>query len=134
MSPEGFSPRVELSQELRVFARLGAVLPEHVHLVIARTPRNIRTVVGHLKSEATRSLRKQGQFLDRSPWADHGWNVLAVDLPGHCKSEGDAPASVEEAADFIAALIDAAGDSCRIACVPRSYCGRTAGVRIAARG
>ena len=41
--------------------------------------------------------------------ANHGWNVLAVDLPGHCKSEGDAPASVEEAATFIAALLDAAG-------------------------
>jgi pimeloyl-ACP methyl ester carboxylesterase len=41
--------------------------------------------------------------------AHHGWNVLAVDLPGHCKSEGEAPASVEEAAGFIAALLDAAG-------------------------
>ena len=41
--------------------------------------------------------------------ANHGWNVLAIDLPGHCKSEGDAPASVEEAAAFIAGLLDAAG-------------------------
>jgi len=41
--------------------------------------------------------------------AHHGWNVLAVDLPGHCRSAGEAPASVEEAADFIAALLDAAG-------------------------
>ena len=41
--------------------------------------------------------------------ANHGWNVLAIDLPGHCKSEGDAPASVEDAATFIAALLDAAG-------------------------
>jgi REP element-mobilizing transposase RayT len=52
-----------------------AVLPEHVHLVIAHTPRNIRRVVGHLKSEATRLLHDQGWFQDRSPWADHGWNV-----------------------------------------------------------
>ncbi len=57
-----------------------------------------------------------GVLNDHSVWvlqsrymANHGWNVLAVDLPGHCKSEGDAPASVEEAADFIAALLDAAG-------------------------
>ncbi len=57
-----------------------------------------------------------GVLNDHSVWilqsrylANHGWNVLAVDLPGHCKSEGEAPASVEEAADFIAALLDAAG-------------------------
>ena len=55
-----------------------------------------------------------GVLNDHSLWslqsryiANHGWNVLAIDLPGHCKSEGDAPASVEEAAAFIAALLDA---------------------------
>ena len=53
---------------------------------------------------------------DHSVWilqtrymAHHGWNVLAVDLPGHCRSEGEAPSSVEEAAEFIGALLDAAG-------------------------
>jgi pimeloyl-ACP methyl ester carboxylesterase len=57
-----------------------------------------------------------GVLNDHSVWilqsrylAHHGWNVLAVDLPGHCRSAGDAPASVEEAADFIAGLLDAAG-------------------------
>jgi pimeloyl-ACP methyl ester carboxylesterase len=57
-----------------------------------------------------------GVLNDHSVWilqtrylAHHGWNVLAVDLPGHCRSEGEAPATVEEAADFIAALLDAAG-------------------------
>ena len=57
-----------------------------------------------------------GVLNDHSVWilqsrylAHHGWNVLAVDLPGHCKSEGEAPATVEAAADFIAALLDAAG-------------------------
>ena len=57
-----------------------------------------------------------GVLNDHSVWilqsrylAHHGFNVLAVDLPGHCKSGGDAPSSVEEAADFIAALLDAAG-------------------------
>jgi pimeloyl-ACP methyl ester carboxylesterase len=57
-----------------------------------------------------------GVLNDHSVWilqsrylANHGWNVLAVDLPGHCKSEGGAPASVEEAATFIAALLDATG-------------------------
>ena len=57
-----------------------------------------------------------GVLNDHSVWglqtrymANHGWNVLAVDLPGHCKSEGDAPSTVEEAAGFVAALLDAAG-------------------------
>jgi len=57
-----------------------------------------------------------GVLNDHSVWilqsrylAHHGWNVLAVDLPGHCKSEGEAPASVEEAADFVVALLDAVG-------------------------
>ena len=57
-----------------------------------------------------------GVLNDHSVWilqsrylANHGWNVLAIDLPGHCRSAGEAPASVEQAADFIAALLDAAG-------------------------
>ncbi|HEY8048209.1 MAG TPA: alpha/beta hydrolase [Ramlibacter sp.] len=56
-----------------------------------------------------------GVVSDHSVWilqtryiANHGWNVLAVDLPGHCKSAGEAPSSVEEAADFVCKLLDAA--------------------------
>jgi pimeloyl-ACP methyl ester carboxylesterase len=56
-----------------------------------------------------------GVLNDHSVWilqtryfAHHGWNVLAPDLPGHCKSEGEPPRSVEEAADFVLALLDAA--------------------------
>ncbi|MGE0100038.1 MAG: alpha/beta fold hydrolase [Hydrogenophaga sp.] len=55
-----------------------------------------------------------GVVYDHSVWtlqsrylAHHGWNVLAVDLPGHCRSEGEAPATVEAGADFIVALLDA---------------------------
>jgi pimeloyl-ACP methyl ester carboxylesterase len=62
-----------------------------------------------------------GVLNDHSVWilqtrylAHHGFNVLAVDLPGHAKSAGVnrdiAPClSVEAAADFIIALLDAAG-------------------------
>ena len=53
-----------------------AVLQEHIHLVIAHTPRHIRSVIGDLKSAATRTLREQGWFLDHTPWSDHGWNVF----------------------------------------------------------
>jgi pimeloyl-ACP methyl ester carboxylesterase len=54
-----------------------------------------------------------GVLNDHSVWilqsrylANHGWNVLAVDLPGHCKSAGEPPASVEDAARFVIALLD----------------------------
>jgi len=57
-----------------------------------------------------------GVLNDHSVWilqtrylAHHGFNVLAVDLPGHGRSGGDAPASVEAAAQFVEALLDAAG-------------------------
>ncbi len=55
-----------------------------------------------------------GVLNDHSVWilqtrylAHHGWNVLALDLPGHCKSEGPPPLSVAEAADTVTALLDA---------------------------
>jgi pimeloyl-ACP methyl ester carboxylesterase len=57
-----------------------------------------------------------GVLNDHSVWilqtryfAHHGYNVLAIDLPGHGKSEGRCPKSVEEAADFVLALLKAAG-------------------------
>ena len=57
-----------------------------------------------------------GVLNDHSVWilqtrylAHHGWNVLAVDLPGHCKSEGAPPQTVAEASRFIVALLDATG-------------------------
>jgi pimeloyl-ACP methyl ester carboxylesterase len=57
-----------------------------------------------------------GVLCDHSVWAlqsrylaNHGWNVLAIDLPGHCRSAGAPPATVQEAALFIQALLDAQG-------------------------
>lgn len=57
-----------------------------------------------------------GAQLDHSVWilqsryfAHHGYAVLAVDLPGHGRSEGPALASVEEMADWTLALLAAAG-------------------------
>jgi pimeloyl-ACP methyl ester carboxylesterase len=53
---------------------------------------------------------------DHSVWAlqtryfaHHGFNVLAIDLPGHGRSKGAALTSVEEMSDWLLALLDAAG-------------------------
>jgi pimeloyl-ACP methyl ester carboxylesterase len=68
-----------------------------------------------------------GVLNDHSVWilqtrylAHHGWNVLAVDLPGHCQSAGAPPASVEAASAFIVALLDAAQVS-RAALIGHSF-------------
>jgi pimeloyl-ACP methyl ester carboxylesterase len=56
-----------------------------------------------------------GAAADHSVWAlqsryfaHHGWNVLAVDLPGHGRSGGEALTSVEAIADWIPGVLDAA--------------------------
>ncbi|MET0964665.1 MAG: alpha/beta hydrolase [Noviherbaspirillum sp.] len=53
---------------------------------------------------------------DHSVWglqtryfAHHGYNVLAVDLPGHGRSAAPALASIEEISAWLLALLDAAG-------------------------
>jgi pimeloyl-ACP methyl ester carboxylesterase len=53
-------------------------------------------------------LMIHGVLNDHSVWilqsrylAHHGWNVLAIDLPGHAKSGGLAPNSVEAAAEAL---------------------------------
>ena len=63
-------------------------------------------------------LLVHGAANDHSVWAlqsryfaHHGWNVLAVDLPGHGRSGGDPLPSVEAIADFIPKVLDAAGSA-----------------------
>jgi len=57
-----------------------------------------------------------GALLDHSVWtllarwfSHHGHAVLAPDLPGHARSRGAALTSVEALADWLIALLDAAG-------------------------
>lgn len=56
-----------------------------------------------------------GVLNDHSVWilqsrylAHHGYNVLALDLPGHGRSQGEAPASVQAASQAVISLLDAA--------------------------
>lgn len=60
-----------------------------------------------------------GAANDHSVWAlqsryfaHHGFNVLAVDLPGHGRSEGPALTSVEAIAQWIVSALDAAEVEC----------------------
>ena len=53
---------------------------------------------------------------DHSVWilqsrylAHHGYGVLAVDLPGHVRSAGPAKSTIAEMAEWLVALLDAAG-------------------------
>jgi pimeloyl-ACP methyl ester carboxylesterase len=57
-----------------------------------------------------------GALHDHSVWtllarwcAHHGYGALAVDLPGHGRSDGPPLASVQDHADWLLALLDAAG-------------------------
>ena len=57
-----------------------------------------------------------GAANDHSVWslqsryyAYHGWNALAIDLPGHGKSAGTAIATIDELAAWIAHFLDAVG-------------------------
>ena len=55
-------------------------------------------------------LNDHSVWLLQSRWfANHGWNVLAIDLPGHCRSAGAPPASVEDASRFVVDLPAADG-------------------------
>lgn len=57
-----------------------------------------------------------GGGLEHSVWilqsryfAHHGFNAMAIDLPGHGRSGGDPSANVEAYADWVTAFLDAAG-------------------------
>jgi pimeloyl-ACP methyl ester carboxylesterase len=57
-----------------------------------------------------------GVLNDHSVWglqtrylANHGWNVLAPDLPGHCRSAGERAGQRRGSSSLRRALLDAAG-------------------------
>jgi pimeloyl-ACP methyl ester carboxylesterase len=81
---------------------------------------NNKTAYAHTGTRAFNPAQRTAVFIhgaanDHSVWALqsryfawHGWNVLAVDLPGHGQSEEPLCTSIEALADWVAAFIDAA--------------------------
>jgi REP element-mobilizing transposase RayT len=61
-----------------------AILPEHCHLVIGRHQRPIGQIAGHLKTYATRELRRQSLWdiedHEHSPWGRNYWAVFIDEL------------------------------------------------------
>ena len=62
------------------------------------------------------ALFVHGASLDHTVWtlparyfARHGWNVLAVDLPGHGLSEGKVLAEISQYADWLVEVLNAVG-------------------------
>jgi pimeloyl-ACP methyl ester carboxylesterase len=66
------------------------------------------------KSELPTVIFIHGAGMDHTVWtlqtrffAHHGRNVLAIDLPGHGRSEGPAPTSIGASADWVIRAMDA---------------------------
>ncbi len=59
-----------------------AILPEHVHVVMARHERKIERMVGHLKTRATQQLVDTESWPgpDRPVWAEGCWKVFIDDV------------------------------------------------------
>jgi len=80
----------------RGFARAGgegdyalyacAIMPDHVHLVVARAARPVERVVGHLKARATQQLKHEGLWdgAGRPVWGGPGWRVY-LNTPGEVR-------------------------------------------------
>lgn len=51
-----------------------AIMPDHVHIVTRRHPRDIEMVIGHLRSRATKQLGLDGLRPDQPIWAKKSWN------------------------------------------------------------
>jgi REP element-mobilizing transposase RayT len=71
-----------------------SILPEHVHLVVARHRLNHRQIMNQLKGEASKALVRenlhpfQEEFLPsrkrHSPWGEKAWCVF-LNTPGHIR-------------------------------------------------
>lgn len=74
----------------------------------------VHTGTAPWQPERPTALLVHGVLCDHSVWQPllpglnaAGWNVAAIDLPGHGHSSGPVPASVQQAAEWIAPVLDA---------------------------
>ena len=60
-----------------------AIMPDHVHVITRRHPREIEMIVGHLRSRATKQLGHDAIRPHQPIWAKKGWNryLDPPDLP-----------------------------------------------------
>jgi len=80
----------EIARKLQLRIYACAIMPDHVHLITGRHPRDAEDVAGFLKRAGTRRLTAEGlhplQAYRRangripSPWAERGWYVY-LDTP-----------------------------------------------------
>lgn len=72
----------QATQEGAYVVHACSILPEHVHLVLARHPRSVPRIIGHMKARATQRLKFEGLWPDeaRPVWAIGGWKVF-LDTP-----------------------------------------------------
>ena len=87
-----------------------------MQITIAGQPTYVYTGGKLLAAERPTIVFIHGAQQDHSCWnlqsrwfAHHGWNVLAPDLPAHGRSAGTPLDTIEKIADWIIALLDAAG-------------------------
>lgn len=85
-------------------------------LDVTGQPAYVYTGTRPLNPDAATVVFAHGAGMDHTVWllqsryfAHHRYNVLAVDLPGHGRSAGEPLATIEAQADWLAALLDAAG-------------------------
>jgi REP element-mobilizing transposase RayT len=76
----------DIVHRLRFVVYAAAIMPDHVHLVVARQEMHAEIIAGYLKRAAVRKLQKErlhplAAFRDSrgrvpSPWEEHGWKVF----------------------------------------------------------
>ncbi len=57
-----------------------AIMPDHVHLVVARHAHTIEQIARRLKAKGTQQLNKEDLGVGHSPWAKGEWKVF-LDTP-----------------------------------------------------
>ena len=84
-----------------------------MNITVNKHPTYVYTGAREFVAEQPSIVFIHGNGLDHSVWllqsryfSHHGKNVIAVDMPGHGRSEGSALTDIRDMADWIAAVLD----------------------------